>query len=179
MGFTRKKLLGKIDFSGSIESIKQWCLSTFSKLGHVHTKKEITDFEHTHEIADTTDLQNTLNNKAPKNHTHSNYALVGHTHLLVVAASVAIVVTSNYTANGSLTCTNSGLVIIVGGVGYGTYNITKNGIVVEQGSYNSIKTYSVQVSKGDVIAFANVGQGATTPIGTWGRMVNIGFGDVS
>lgn len=179
MEFTRKKLLGKFDISKSIDAIKQWCLETFSKLGHVHTKKEITDFEHTHEIADTTNLQSTLDDKAPKNHTHSNYALAGHTHLLILGTYVLIAVTSGYTANGLLTCTKSGWVIIDAGAGHGTYNITKNGTVVESGTYDSTKQYSVQVSKEDVIGFNMLGQGAGTPIGTWGLMVNIGFGVVS
>jgi hypothetical protein len=50
--------------------------------GHEHTKSDITDFNHTHEISDVNGLQGVLDGKSNNNHTHtkSNITDFNHTH---------------------------------------------------------------------------------------------------
>ena len=60
---------GLVKNDGSIDTT-----SYLSSLpSHTHTKSEITDFTHTHNISDVATLQTTLNEKANKSHTHNEY----------------------------------------------------------------------------------------------------------
>ena len=110
-------------------------------------------------------------------HLTKNKSPINHTHLLVVALTAAITVSPTMmSASGTITCARTGMVVIVGGDGYGNYSITKNGVTVESGSYWSFGVYHIQCTVNDKITFTNFGQGTGFTLGTWGRLINIGIG---
>jgi hypothetical protein len=57
--------------------------NTKSDVGHTHVKANITDFAHTHGIPDITNLQTTLDGKAPTSHNHLKADITdfAHTHV--------------------------------------------------------------------------------------------------
>jgi hypothetical protein len=163
-------------------------LNKKSDIGHTHNKADITDFNHTHSINDTNNLQTELDKKIDNNKigVANGLATLDNTGKVPLnQLGLGFFVPDYSKPTGGIEAKGGSFTAPADGFMIGHYHLNVvaftrsvyvNGNLVISGSYIQSLTVYLQVRKGDVImASDNYSSSNSNPEGTGGRNIRIYF----